>query len=135
MVEAMRHAFVDRNSCLGDPDFVHNPLDQLLSNDHAASDPRNDRARPRRRRPHDLQPVRRRTKARRPRTTRWSTRHGNAVAVTYTINACFGAKVIAGDTGFFLNDEMDDFTAKPGAPNVFGLVQGKPTRSRRASGR
>jgi gamma-glutamyltranspeptidase/glutathione hydrolase len=50
---------------------------------------------------------------------------GNAVAVTYTINALFGAKVIAGDTGFFLNDEMDDFTVKPGVANLFGLVQGK----------
>ena len=50
---------------------------------------------------------------------------GNAVAVTYTVNALFGAKVIAGDTGFFLNDEMDDFTIKPGTPNLFGLVQGK----------
>ncbi|HEX3849143.1 MAG TPA: gamma-glutamyltransferase, partial [Steroidobacteraceae bacterium] len=52
-------------------------------------------------------------------------RAGNAVAVTYTINDDFGAKVIAGDTGFFLNDEMDDFTAKPGAANMFGLIQGK----------
>jgi gamma-glutamyltranspeptidase / glutathione hydrolase len=50
---------------------------------------------------------------------------GNAVSVTYTINDSFGAKVIAGNTGFLLNDEMDDFTAKPGVPNVFGLVQGK----------
>lgn len=48
-----------------------------------------------------------------------------AASVTYTINDDFGAKVIAGDTGFFLNDEMDDFTAKPGAANQFGLVQGK----------
>jgi gamma-glutamyltranspeptidase/glutathione hydrolase len=45
--------------------------------------------------------------------------------VTYTLNALFGAKVIAGDTGFFLNDEMDDFTIKPGAATLFGLVQGK----------
>ena len=50
---------------------------------------------------------------------------GNAVSVTYTINDGFGAKVIAASTGFFLNDEMDDFTAKPGIPNLFGLVQGK----------
>jgi Gamma-glutamyltransferase len=49
---------------------------------------------------------------------------GNAVGVTFTINSYFGAKVIAGKTGFFLNDEMDDFTAKPGSPNMFGLVQG-----------
>ncbi|MBM3520891.1 MAG: gamma-glutamyltransferase, partial [Alphaproteobacteria bacterium] len=49
---------------------------------------------------------------------------GNAIAVTYTVNALFGAKVIADGTGFFLNDEMDDFTIKPGAANLFGLVQG-----------
>jgi gamma-glutamyltranspeptidase/glutathione hydrolase len=52
-------------------------------------------------------------------------RFGNAVAVTYTINSLFGAKVIAKDTGFFLNNEMDDFTAKPGKANQFGLVQGR----------
>jgi gamma-glutamyltranspeptidase/glutathione hydrolase len=51
---------------------------------------------------------------------------GNAVSVTYTINSFFGAKVIAGDLGFFLNNEMDDFSAKPDTPNQFGLVQGAP---------
>jgi gamma-glutamyltranspeptidase/glutathione hydrolase len=45
--------------------------------------------------------------------------------VTYTINGYFGGKRIAGDTGFFLNNEMDDFTSKPGTPNLFGLVQGE----------
>jgi gamma-glutamyltranspeptidase/glutathione hydrolase len=62
-----------------------------------------------------------------PTTTHYSVtdRLGNAVSVTYTINNDFGAKVIAANTGFFLNDEMDDFTAKPGVPNLFGLVQGK----------
>nr|WP_256364902.1 gamma-glutamyltransferase [Rhodanobacter sp. 115] len=50
---------------------------------------------------------------------------GNAVSVTYTINYLFGVGQIAGDTGFFLNNEMDDFTSKPGVPNSFGLVQGK----------
>ena len=64
-------------------------------------------------------------RAPRRRTIPSSTVAGNAVAVTYTINALFGAKVIAGDTGFFLNDEMDDFTIKPGVANLFGLVQGK----------
>ena len=49
---------------------------------------------------------------------------GNAVAVTYTINGGFGAEVIAGDTGFFLNNEMDDFTSMVGAPNLDGLLQG-----------
>ena len=51
---------------------------------------------------------------------------GNAVAVTYTINGYFGAGVVAPGTGFFLNNEMDDFTVKPGAPNLYGLVQGEP---------
>ena len=50
---------------------------------------------------------------------------GNAVAVTYTLNGNFGAAVVAPGTGFLLNNEMDDFGAKPGAPNLFGLVQGK----------
>src|SRR3569832_1955547 len=50
---------------------------------------------------------------------------GNAVSVTYTINGGFGSQVIATDTGFFLNNEMDDFTSKVGAPNLFGLIQGK----------
>jgi gamma-glutamyltranspeptidase/glutathione hydrolase len=50
---------------------------------------------------------------------------GNAVAVTYTLNGSFGAGVIAGDTGFLLNDEMDDFTVRPGAVNLFGLEQGE----------
>jgi gamma-glutamyltranspeptidase/glutathione hydrolase len=52
-------------------------------------------------------------------------RWGNAVAVTYTLNDSFGAGVVAGDTGFLLNDEMDDFTSKPGVANMYGLVQGE----------
>ncbi len=51
-------------------------------------------------------------------------RYGNAVSVTYTINSYFGTGAIAGNTGFFLNNEIDDFTSKPGVPNSFGLVQG-----------
>ena len=50
---------------------------------------------------------------------------GNAVAVTYTLNGNFGAAVVAPGTGFLLNNEMDDFAVKPGAPNLFGLVQGE----------
>jgi gamma-glutamyltranspeptidase/glutathione hydrolase len=124
MAEAMRHAFVDRNFQLGDPAFVKNPLERLLSEDYAALirvqiNP--DKATPSK----DVQPGVAPHEG--TETTHYSIvdSKGNAVSVTYTINALFGAKVIAGDTGFFLNDEMDDFTVKPGVPNLFGLVQGK----------
>ncbi len=122
MVEAMRRAYFDRNNRLGDPAFVENPVAQLLSPAYAAKlratiDP--DHATPSAALPAGPGPEG-------SQTTHYSVvdAAGNAVGVTYTINGYFGAKVIAGDTGFFLNDEMDDFTAKPGAPNMFGLVQG-----------
>lgn len=124
LAEAERHAFADRNTVLGDPAFVKNPVDALLSTRHidairAATQP--EAATPSSRVPglgggdsgmH---------------TTHYSVldRHGNAVAVTYTINALFGSGLMAGDTGFLLNNEMDDFTSKPGVPNLFGLVQGR----------
>ena len=124
MVEAMRHAFVDRNFSLGDPAFVSNPLERLLSEDYAALirariDPAKAST------SKDVQPGIAPHEG--TETTHYSIvdSMGNTVSVTYTINALFGAKVIAGDTGFFLNDEMDDFTVKPGVPNLFGLVQGK----------
>jgi gamma-glutamyltranspeptidase/glutathione hydrolase len=124
MTEAMRFAYHDRNRFLGDPAFVDNPLARLLSAQHA----REIRA--------QIQAHRAGVSAalgdelpapEKATTTHYSVvdRLGNAVAVTYTINDDFGAKVIAGDTGFFLNDEMDDFTAKPGTANLFGLVQGE----------
>jgi len=123
MVEAMRHAYFDRNTTLGDPAFVTNPVARLLSAKHAAAIRARigDRATPSR----TLTPG---TAAHeRTETTHYSVidKAGNAVAVTYTINGYFGAGVIAGDTGFLLNDEMDDFTSKPGAANMFGLVQGE----------
>ena len=124
LVEAMRHAFVDRNFQLGDPAFVQNPLSKLLSKDYAAAirakiDPGKAAS------SKDVQPGTPPHEG--TQTTHYSVvdGKGNAVAVTYTINALFGAKVIAGNTGFFLNDEMDDFTTKPGVANLFGLVQGK----------
>jgi gamma-glutamyltranspeptidase / glutathione hydrolase len=124
MVEAMRHAYMDRNTYLGDPAFVKNPLDRLLSKDYAAEirakiEP--DKATPSK----EVQPgVAPHEKTE---TTHYSVidKDGNAVAVTYTVNGIFGAGVIAPGTGFFLNDEMDDFTIKPGVPNLFGLVQGE----------
>ena len=125
MVEAMRHAFVDRNSTLADPGFVKSPISRLLSADYiarirAAIDPA--KATPSASLTTNTPPHEEGSE-----TTHYSVidGKGNAVGVTFTINNYFGAKVIAGDTGFFLNDEMDDFTAKPGAPNGFGLVQGE----------
>jgi gamma-glutamyltranspeptidase/glutathione hydrolase len=124
MVEAMRHAYVDRNFELGDPEFWKNPLDRLLSQQHAANirkviDPV--RATPSAQvkigvSPHESE-----------QTTHYSVvdKAGNAVSVTYTLNGGYGARIIAGDTGFLLNNEMDDFTSKVGAPNMYGLVQGE----------
>jgi gamma-glutamyltranspeptidase / glutathione hydrolase len=123
MTEAMRHAFVDRNFQLGDPDFVKNPIDHLLADSYAESI--RQKIQPNIATPSkDVQPGVAPHEG--TQTTHYSIVDpaGNAVSVTYTINALFGAKVIAGDTGFFLNDEMDDFTIKPGVPNLFGLVQG-----------
>ncbi|MGH8147745.1 MAG: gamma-glutamyltransferase, partial [Rhodanobacteraceae bacterium] len=121
--EAERHAFADRNTYLGDPAFVHNPIAKLLSAEHAAkirADIQPDKATPSSEVKGSLGPYQATN------TTHYSVvdAHGNAVAVTYTVNSYFGIKQIAGDTGFFLNNEMDDFTSKPGVPNQFGLVQG-----------
>ena len=124
MAEAMRHAFVDRNFQLGDPDFVTNPLERLLSESYAR-EIRGKIGWAKAAGSKEVQPGIAPHEG--TETTHYSIvdASGNAVAVTYTINALFGAKVIAGDTGFFLNDEMDDFTVKPGVANMFGLVQGK----------
>ncbi|WP_225771285.1 gamma-glutamyltransferase [Inquilinus sp. Marseille-Q2685] len=124
MVEAMRHAYMDRNTYLGDPAFVKNPLDRLLSKDYAARIRTKilpDKATPSKEVQPGVPPHEK------PETTHYSVvdKDGNAVSVTYTINGLFGAGVIAPGTGFLLNDEMDDFTVKPGVPNLFGLVQGK----------
>jgi gamma-glutamyltranspeptidase / glutathione hydrolase len=123
MTEAMRHAYVDRNSLLGDPQFVRNPVAKLLTPEYAALI----RA--------QIDPERAGSSAlirpgtpphEKPETTHYSVADsaGNAVSVTYTINGLFGAAVMAPGTGYMLNDEMDDFTVKPGVPNLFGLVQG-----------
>jgi gamma-glutamyltranspeptidase/glutathione hydrolase len=124
MAETMRRAFIDRNTAFGDPDFVPDPGLRLLSPEHAAAIRAaidTGRATPSAEigpgtPPHEA-----------AETTHYSIVDidGNAVAVTYTLNGNFGAGVVAPGTGFLLNNEMDDFTVKPGAPNLFGLVQGK----------
>ncbi|MFK2904274.1 gamma-glutamyltransferase [Dyella ginsengisoli] len=123
LVEAERRAFADRNTHLGDPAFVHNPIDTLLSDAHAAklrATIKPDQATP----SSEIQGSLGAPEGNH--TTHYSVvdKDGNAVAVTYTVNYLFGNKQIAGDTGFFLNDEMDDFTGKPGVANGAGLVQG-----------
>jgi gamma-glutamyltranspeptidase/glutathione hydrolase len=125
MTEAMRYAYRDRNTYLGDPAFIANPIARLLSPLHTQSI--RGHIQPHRATPSTAVLGEDSMSAEHATTTHYSVmdRFGNAVAVTFTINDDFGAKVIAGDTGFFLNDEMDDFTAKPGSANMFGLVQGK----------
>ncbi len=123
MLSAMLYSYADRNNSLGDPDFVKNPVEKLVSKDYAAQL----RARIPPARAIPPEPLYSPTSQEGTNTTHYSIvdRYGNAVAVTYTINSFYGAGVIAGKTGFFLNNEMDDFTSKPGVANSFGLVQGK----------
>ena len=123
-IETMRHAYVDRNNLLGDPAFVDNPVGKLLSKDYtdkirAAIDPA--RATP----SAELAPGKPPHEG--VETTHYSVvdAQGNAVAVTYSLNDWFGTGIVAGDTGVLLNDTMDDFTSKVGAPNLYGLVQGE----------
>lgn len=123
-IEAMRHAYVDRNSYLGDPDFVKNPLDRLLDKGYAEKiraviDPKKAGV------SKDIKPGVAPHEG--SNTTHYSItdQWGNAVSVTYTLNDWFGAKVTAAKTGVLLNNEMDDFTSKIGVPNMYGLVQGE----------
>ncbi|MER8568709.1 gamma-glutamyltransferase [Mesorhizobium sp. M0924] len=123
MVEAMRYAYVDRNSALGDPDFVDNPVSKLLDKGYAKEI--RDKIDPFRAGvSQDLMP---KGFGESKETTHYSIidDDGNAVAVTYTLNGSFGAGVVADGTGILLNNEMDDFTQKPGVPNLYGLVQGE----------
>lgn len=123
MTEAMRHAYMDRNTFLGDPAFVKNPTEKLLSKEYAAEIRKQiqpEIATPSSRVQPGMEPHEK------PETTHYSIvdHSGNAVSTTYTINGRFGSVVIAPGTGFFLNDEMDDFTVKVGEQNMYGLVQG-----------
>jgi len=123
MVEAMRHAFVDRNSALGDPDFVKNPVDKLISKDYAAEI----RTRIKPNRATESATLTPPNFSESNETTHYSIidKEGNAVAVTYTLNGSFGTAKVAEGTGILLNNEMDDFTVKVGVPNLYGLIQGE----------
>ncbi|HVO36053.1 MAG TPA: gamma-glutamyltransferase [Gemmatimonadales bacterium] len=117
-IEVERRAFLDRNRLLGDPAFVKMPLARLTSMAYAARQRRTirlDRATP----TEGLPPHEG------PHTTNYSVvdAEGNAAALTTTINHGFGSKIFVSGAGFFLNNEMDDFTAKPGSVNTMGIQQ------------
>jgi gamma-glutamyltranspeptidase / glutathione hydrolase len=121
IIEAMRRAYRDRAIFLGDPDFIKMPLQQLMSVDYAAgqrSSIRADKAMP-----SDLLPgIESEPKG--MNTTHFSVLDaaGNRAAVTITVNLFFGNGYMPAGTGVLLNNEMDDFSVKPGTPNVFGLI-------------
>lgn len=125
-IEAMRRAFAARNTFLGDPDAVRIPVDSLLSAGFAESQRRGISVQ------HATPSSRVNFRTERTgegnQTTHLSTvdAEGNAVALTTTLNSLYGNGVVVAGTGFLLNNEMDDFTVKPGVPNMFGLVQGEP---------
>ncbi len=125
LAETMRRAFIARNSSLGDPDAVKNPLDVLLSNEWAEKQRASialEHATP----TLELtQPLPHANDG--PHTTHFSVvdNQGNAVALTTTINYWFGSGITVEGAGFILNNQMDDFATNPGKPNGFGLVQGE----------
>src|SRR5579871_4600513 len=138
-VEAFRRAFFDRAEFMGDPDFSKLPIAQLLDKKYAAAwregiEPVRASASKELKRPAIFSELEQYASAHPPaaappesnHTTHYSVvdAEGNAVAVTTTINDWFGSRVTADGLGFLLNDEMDDFSAKPGVPNSDGLIQG-----------
>ena len=123
--EVEKRAYADRSEYMGDPDFVQIPTDSLLSKKYLRSRMTNfsfDRATP----SIEIKPGKI-VMSESMETTHYSIvdPFGNAVSVTTTLNATFGSKLYIEELGFFLNNEMDDFSAKPGSPNMFGLVGGE----------
>jgi len=125
--EAMRRAFAARNAKLGDPDFVRNPADELLSEAWAQQQRATMQA-GRATSTKELFPNIVSGASSGPHTTNLSVvdEAGGAVALTTTVNAWYGSGVTVPGLGFVLNDEMDDFATLPGTANMFGLVQGEP---------
>jgi gamma-glutamyltranspeptidase/glutathione hydrolase len=120
--EAARRAYADRNYFLGDPDFVDIPLETLLSDAYLQERMANfsfDQATPSSEVSHGEIEI-----VESSETTHYSIvdSEGNAISATTTLNGGYGSKLYAAELGFFLNNEMDDFSAKPGVPNMFGLI-------------
>ena len=125
IAEAERRAFADRSEFPGDPDFTEIPVGSLLDDDYLAGRMRSfrsDSASSSSKTGHGSPSV-----AESEETTHYSVvdRHGNAVAATTTLNGTFGSSIVVDSAGFLLNNQMDDFSAKPGVPNMYGLVGGE----------
>lgn len=122
---AYQRAFIDRNAKLGDPSFVQVPIAELTSKDYAKKLKTTIGAAAARTK--DLEPQLLQPQREPEHTTHYSVvdKSGNAVATTTTLNNSWGSGVWVRGAGFMLNDEMDDFAAQPGKPNMFGLVQGE----------
>lgn len=128
LIEAMRRAYADRSAYLGDPDFVDVPVEALIATDYAdrlrdtidlTASSRSVDIRPGTELPYES-----------PQTTHYSVidADGRAVSVTYTLNFSFGSGYSVDGAGFLLNNEMDDFSAKPGSPNGYGLIGGEANK-------
>lgn len=125
VIEAMRRAYAARNANLGDPDFVQNPLERLLSAEWATE--QRATINPNQATPsHEIQSAGA-ASGTGPHTTHFAVvdAEGGAVSLTTTLNFAYGSGVVVEGGGFLLNNEMDDFAALPGSPNGFGLVQGE----------
>lgn len=125
IIEAERRVYADRSKWLGDPDFVKVPVKELLDNEYIQYRMSNfsfEKATP-----SDSIKAGEFTAYESPETTHYSIvdAEGNAVSITTTLNNSYGSKVFVGGAGFLLNDEMDDFSAKPGYPNLYGLIGSK----------
>ncbi len=122
MVEAMRRVYADRSQYMGDPDFVQIPVDVLISKDYAKERMKS-YEQGKAGNSNDIHPGTI-TKKEKTETTHYCVvdKDGNLVSTTTTLNDNFGSKLIIKGAGFFWNDEMDDFSSKPGAPNMYGLV-------------
>lgn len=125
LVEAEKRAYADRSEYLGDPDFIDIPVDSLLSENYLLKRMENfslEKATPSK----EIKPGKIGI-GESMETTHYSIvdKFGNAVSVTTTLNASYGSKLYISELGFFLNNEMDDFSAKPGVPNMFGLIGGE----------
>ncbi|MCG7199916.1 gamma-glutamyltransferase [Marinobacter pelagius] len=128
MAEAMKLAYADRSQYLGDTDYVDVPLDGLTSKAYAEGlreTIKPDQARP----ASEIAPGEP-AAYESPETTHFSVvdRWGNAVSNTYTINFSYGSGITVAGAGFLLNNEMDDFSAKPGVPNAYGLIGGEANK-------